>query len=119
MKNSLTLFLKGLRYRHNKERLSAMADKLGFSASYLSSVENGKKPMSDKLYQSLVTVYDLSESEAKDLNLLRHLETKNLNVNTDEMDEQKKEVVVKFLSNLDAMDDDDMKEIEYLINKSK
>lgn len=119
MKNTLSFFLKNLRNLHGKERLSVMANKLGVSASYLSSVENGKKPMSDKLYQSLVAVYKLNETEMQELNMLRHLESKNLNVNTNDMDEQKKEVVVKFLSNIDSMDDDDLKEIEYLINKRK
>lgn len=117
MKKTLSFFLKNLRNLHGKERLSVMASKLGVSASYLSSVENGKKPMSDKLYQSLGSIYKLSESDMKELNMLRHLESKNLNVNTDDMDEQKKEVVVKFLSNIDSMDDDDLREIEYLINK--
>lgn len=96
-----------------------MANKLGVSASYLSSVENGKKPMSDKLYQSLISVYKLNATEAKELNMLRHLEAKNLNVNTNEMDDQKKEVVVRFLSNIESMDNEDLKEIEYLINKRK
>lgn len=119
MKNTLSFFLKSLRNRHDKERLSVMANKLGVSASYLSSVENGKKPMSDKLFHSLVKIYRLDEKESKELNVLRQLESKNLNVNTNDMDEQKKEVVVKFLSNLDSMDDEDLKKIDHLINKSK
>ena len=119
MKNTLSFYLKFIRNRHGKERLSAMAKKLGVSASYLSSVENGKKPMSDKLFHSIVSVYKLDEAETKELNVLRHLEIKNLNVKTDDMDDQKKEVVIKFLSNLDSLDEDDLEKIEFLINKSK
>ena len=119
MKNTLSFFLKNLRYQNGKERLSVMANKLDVSASYLSSVENGKKPMSDKLYQLIVTRYQLNKNESIELNTLRHLESKNLNVNTQELDDQKKEIVVKFLSNLDSLDDEDIKEINYLINKHK
>lgn len=117
MQKSLSLFLKSLRHKNGKERLSAMAKKLGVSASYLSSVENGKKPMSEKLYSELIKQYQLSDKNIKELNILRYLESKTMNLDTDDMDQEKKEVVINFLSNIDSMNEDDLKKLNRLINK--
>jgi len=117
MKNSLSLFLKAIRYHNSKEKLSDMARKLDVSSSYLSTVENGKRAMNDKLFQSIVKNYRLSEDESKELDVLRKLEAKQLNVSTKEMDVGQKETLVKFLSNLKDFDEEELKTINHLINK--
>ena len=117
MKNSLSLFLKAIRYHNNKEKLSDMAKKLEVSSSYLSTIENGKRVMNDKLYQSIVRTYSLSPDESKELDVLRKLEANHLNVSTTEMDVEQKETLIKFLSNLKDLDEEELKSINHLINK--
>jgi transcriptional regulator with XRE-family HTH domain len=117
MKNSLSLFLKAIRYHNKKEKLSDMAKKLGVSASYLSTVENGKRAMNDKLFLSIIDKYQLSKEESKELDILRKLELNHLNVDTKEMDSELKETIVKFLSNIKDLDEDELKSINTLINK--
>ena len=113
---SLTVFLKQLRLKHGNERLSDMAKRLGISASYLSTIETHKRKMNDKLYTKITKIYDLSRKEKDELNVLRNLAARELSVSLVNMDDEKKERIVKFLSNIDDMTSDDFKKINYLIN---
>jgi transcriptional regulator with XRE-family HTH domain len=116
MQDSLSLFLKALRHENNKERLSDMAKKLEVSASFLSTVENGKRLMNDKLFSKLVKLYGLNKTQIKELDVLRQLEGKSLQIKTDELDAEKKDVVIKFLSNLDDLSQENLLKIKDLMN---
>ena len=117
--DNLTVYLKSLRLRSDDERLSDMAKKLGVSASYLSTVENQKRRMNDKLFQKIVEVYELNEKEEKKLDLLRILASKEFNVSLDEMEDEKKETVVKFLSSVDDLSKEDVEKINLLLKNKK
>ena len=117
--DNLTVFLKALRLRSNDERLSDMAQKLQVSASYLSTVENQKRRMNDKLFKKIVSVYDLDDQEAKELDLLRNLASKEFNVSLNELEDEKKETVVKFLSSVDDLSKEDVEKINLLLKKGK
>ena len=117
MQKSVSLFLKALRHDQGKEKLSDMAVKLGVSGSYLSTVENNKRIMHDKLYQKIVDTYQLSKDAAKELDVLRKLEAKSIHVNTEDLDPEKKDTVVKFLSSIDDLSDSEMRTIRHLVNK--
>lgn len=117
MQKSLSLFLKALRHENGKEKLSDMAHKLEVSASYLSTVENGKRVMHDKLFQNLVNLYQLSKTQAKELNILRNLEAKSISINTEKLDDERKDTVIQFLSSIDDLSSEEMRTIQHLINK--
>ena len=114
---NLSLFLKKLRLDHNDERLSDMAKKLGVSASYLSTVENEKKPMNDKLYESLIEKYQLNEDQKKELNLLRKLATQKVTVSLESMDESKRTQIIQFLSNIEDLSEEELEKVNLLIKK--
>lgn len=59
-------FIRGYRSVHNI-LLKQMADALGFSSAFLSSVENGNKPIPQDLEKKLVNNYIFSEQEKEDL----------------------------------------------------
>ncbi len=65
----LTPFGKALRILRldRGELLKDMADRLGVSAAYLSSVENGKKSPTSELMNRISTHYELTNSEWEDL----------------------------------------------------
>ena len=113
------MFLKLLRLRNGDERLSDMAKKLEVSASYLSTVENEKRNMTDKLYRKIVQTYALNKDEVDQLSVLRQLASKNINISTDDLDDEKKKTVVKFLSSLDSLSEDEMEKINLLLTKKK
>mgnify|MGYP000146596443 CR=1 FL=1 len=117
--DKLSVFLKMLRLRNGDERLSDMAKKLGVSASYLSTVENEKRNMTDKLFQKIIKIYQLNTEEAEQLSVLRQLASKNINVAMDDLDDEKKKTVVKFLSSLDSLSEEEMEKINLLLNKKK
>lgn len=114
---SLTVFLKELRLKNNDERLSDMSKRLGVSASYLSTVETEKRRMNDKLFDNLVTTYQLSEEEAKELNIIRSLVSNELVLSMDDMDHDKKETVIKFLTSVEDLSKEDVEKINLLLKK--
>lgn len=115
---SVAVFLKELRLKHQDERLSDMAKKLGVSASYLSTVETEKRRMNDRLYDNIIQTYELDEQQAKELDQVRNFAAKKLNIPLEDVGDEKKEMMVKFLSNIDTLDEEDLKKIDLII-KSK
>lgn len=59
-------FLRHLRTDRD-EQLSEMAEKLGISKSFLSTVEHGTRPAPQKMINLLATKYELSEHERVEL----------------------------------------------------
>lgn len=114
---SLTVFLKELRLNNGDERLSDMAKKLGVSASYLSTIETEKRRMNDKLFDKIVSVYQLSYDKAKKLNIIRNTVSNELVLSMEEMDEETKETVVKFLSSVEDLTKEDVEKINLLLKK--
>ena len=49
------------------ELLGTMADKLGLSAAYLSSIETGSRSIPVDLTSKIIKIYNLSEEEAEKL----------------------------------------------------
>lgn len=117
--NDLSLFLKHLRLKNNNERLSDMAKKLGISASYLSTIETRKRKLNDKLLEKIKDAYGLSKEDAEKLRELRNLAAQEVNVSLDNMDDDKREKLVKFLSNIETLSSDDFKKINYLLSKTE
>lgn len=116
--NSLTIFLKQLRLKNNNERLSDMAKRLGISASYLSSIETNKRKLNNKLFEKIKNEYNLTSREVNELDILRNLAAKELSVSLQDMDDERKETLVKFLSNVDELSTEDFKKINLLFKKS-
>lgn len=119
MEKSLSIFFKKIRLSHGDERLSDMAKKLGVSASYLSTVENGKKPMNDRFLNKVIETYQLSQKEANELRVLKNLNSDTINVSLEDMDEEKRLMVIKFLSNIDSISDKDIEKINLMVKKDK
>jgi transcriptional regulator with XRE-family HTH domain len=118
-KKTLSLFLKGLRLEADGERMSDMAKKVGVSPAYLSSVETGKRQMTDKLFDEIVKVYQLKNDQKEELKYLSDMAKSKLDVPLDKMDDQKKDVVVQFLSSVDDLSDEDLDKINLIMNKKK
>lgn len=66
MKTNFGKFLAKLRVDHD-ERLSDMAKKLKVAASFLSTVENGKKMFPARFIVELCTIYSLDDEQKLNL----------------------------------------------------
>lgn len=119
LSKNLTIFLKEIRLSNDNQRLSDMAQKLGVSASYLSTVETQKRRMNDKLFQKIIDVYELNITAQKELNELRNLASNEMSFSLEDLDQSKKAAVVKFLSNVDELSTEDLEKINLLIKSKK
>ena len=119
MSNSKTLsiFLKKLRLEHDDETMTDMARRLNISVSYLSSVENEKRNMTDEMYLNICRLYSLTKEQCDELQYLKNLASKRLSVKLDGLDKNAKKTTVKFLSNVESLSDDDLERINKIINK--
>ena len=99
--NDIGSFLKNLRSQNNNERLIDMAQKINISVPYLSSIENGNRPLTDKIIDRIAKVYGLSSEDKEKLQYFRDKEAKAIKISLDKYDEKKKEKIIRFLSSLD------------------
>lgn len=114
---SLSIFLKKLRLDHDDETMTDMARRLNISVSYLSSVENEKRNMTDEMYMNICRIYQLTSDQCDELQYLKNLASKRINVQLEGLDSNAKKTTVKFLSNVDSLSDDDLERINKIINK--
>lgn len=114
---SLNFFMKRLRLNHNDETMTKMAKRLKISVSYLSSIENEKRNMTDEMFAQISQVYGLNANEQSELNYLRNLSGSKLNIKLDNLTQSTKETTVKFLSNVDTLSESDLERINKIINK--
>jgi transcriptional regulator with XRE-family HTH domain len=114
---SLSFFMKRLRLDNNDETMTEMAKRLKISVSYLSSIENEKRNLTDEMFAQISQVYNLTEKEQSELNYLRNLSGSKLNIKLDNLTPSTKKTTVKFLSNVDTLSESDLERINKIINK--
>ena len=107
--NDVGGFLKKLRTKNNNERLIDMAQKIRISVPYLSSIENGNRPLTDKIIDRIVAEYRLSAEDKNQMVYFRDKDAKALKIPLEQYDEKKKEKIIRFLSSLDDDDESEPK----------
>jgi transcriptional regulator with XRE-family HTH domain len=115
--NKLSVFMKQLRLNADDETMTDMAKRLNISVSYLSSIENEKRNMTDEMYDLICRLYRLNREQRNELEYLKNLASKTINVQLDDLATPAKETTVKFLSNVDSLSEDDLARINKIINK--
>jgi transcriptional regulator with XRE-family HTH domain len=116
---TLSTFMKRLRLDHNDQTMLQMSKELGISISFLSSIENGKRNMSDDMFLLLCDKYDLNDRQIDELKFLRTLNSNKINVPLSSMSSELKSTTVKFLSSAEDLSKDDLKKIESILNKKR
>lgn len=89
---------------NSEDSMRDMAAKIGISAAYLSAIENGKRQIPENLYNDICNAYELSEDDKKKLKDSIVLSSKSIKVNLTDLNEKKKEVITKLMS--DDLDDE-------------
>lgn len=99
------------------ELLKDMADKLGKSPAYLSSVENGKRVPTDKLINELIDVYNLDD-EHRERILMAYYDTINeVHIDIDTENIEHKNLGLVFARKFNSLSAKQIEDIKKILNK--
>lgn len=101
------------------EIIKNMADKLGCTASYLSAVETGKRPVPEEWAEQIVTFYALSDSAAQELRNASMAEAKSIKIDMNNLFGNKRETAILFAREFSDVDETTAEQIRELLKKSK
>ena len=116
-------FCRKLRVDHD-ETQQDIANYLGVTTAYLSTVEHGKRNISEKIVDKLISRYNLSGAK---LNQFKSTITNSISfikIHLHKMNSLDRELIIKIYYNLNELNDKDKKELiemidNQLANKSK
>lgn len=112
----LSILLKEIRI-HNKEILKDMADKLEFSSTFLSAIENGKKKVPDNFYSKIIGNYNLSEEEKKELEEAILVANQKIDIDLSNKEISKQKLAISFARSFEDMDEDMVAMLQEILNK--
>lgn len=100
----LAKILKNIRLEHGQV-LKNMSDTLNVTSSYLSAVENGKRPMPEEWLERLKKAYNLSSEMLDKITEAADELRGSIKMNLDNATRTKKEAAVVFARSFEEMDD--------------
>lgn len=108
--------LRKIRIDHD-ELLKNMADKLQITSAYLSSIENGKRPIPNTMTRKLAKLYKLSESYEKDLYDAEDSIKTNIEFNLEKVNPHQKAMVLALARQFEDLTDKQLEEIRDILEK--
>lgn len=109
-------FLRILRVSRD-ESAKTMAERLGVSASYLSAVELGKRPVPVSWQELIEKEYNLSEANKNKLRKAIEESTPSVKIDFTDVDAKKKELILSMAKS--DLDDETIDKLCEIINKNK
>ena len=101
-KHDLKKILKQIR-KENKETMTDMAKKIGYSHSYLSFIESGKRPIPKDFKERILKNYRLDEKTVRKLQKAEIIEKDNLIIDLTHVSKEKKNKLINFLGENDML----------------
>jgi len=101
------------------EIIRDMADKLGCTASYLSAVETGKRPIPDGWAERIINIYSLDTDSAQELRDAAMAEVKSLKIDINNLFGNKRETAILFAREFSDVDETTAEKIKELLKKRK
>ncbi|MBQ7207540.1 MAG: helix-turn-helix domain-containing protein [Lentisphaeria bacterium] len=101
------------------EVLKDMADKLGFTASYLSAIEVGKRVASDKVLAKLQEIYRLPEERMDELKKAVEQDMPKIEINLNDTSSNQRKTVIAFARTFRSLDAKTMEDILKLVEDNK
>lgn len=95
--------------------LRAMADEMGISPSYLSSIETGKRNISENFFSSVVNYFGLQGSDVDMLRQYADLSRNEITLLLEEANDAQKKSAVFFARRLNELSDDDLSKINKIL----
>ena len=96
--------------------LGSMAESIGISPSYLSSIETGKRNISDSFFNSVVSYFDLQGDDVVMLKKMADLSQKEITLSLQDANDQQKNSAVFFARRLNELSDEDLENINSILN---
>jgi hypothetical protein len=117
----LTDFGKALRKMRidRGEVLKHMADKLGWTSSYLSAIEVGKRVIPEDLIERLATLYELTQPAIAELREAEQRSAKQIKLHLEGTFGIKKEAAILFARSFETMDEQTASDVLKILNEQK
>lgn len=96
-------------------RLKDMADTLEIKSSYLSSIENGKRDISEKLLSNIKQSFSLNPDEIASLDDAYAKTKQNISIDISNMSEEKIDSSLAFARKLGGLSDKQILEIQKIL----
>lgn len=96
-----------------------MSEQLGCTASYLSAIETGKRPIPDGWAEKIISLYHLEEADANQLREAVLEEIKAVKIDISKLFGCKRELAILFVQNLTDMEESTAEIIIELLKNSK
>jgi len=118
MLTAIGKYLRKLRIDRG-EILKNMADKLGVTASYLSAVENGKRPFPDSWIDTLVRLYELDENSRNEMASAGVESANTVKIDLGNTDGSQKNLAFAFARRFGNLNDDERDRIRQILEGKK
>ena len=99
----------------NTTTLRVMADEIGKSASYLSSVETGKRNITADYFNSVVNYFQLDGNSEQELRHLADISQNEISVPLSNATINQRNSAVAFARKLNTLSSDDLKKIDDIL----
>lgn len=97
------------------ELLRDMADNLGCTASYLSAIETGKRPVPVDWIERITDKYNLDDERASELKTAAMAEIRTVRIDVDSLLGKKKETAILFAREFPSVDETTVEQIRKLL----
>jgi transcriptional regulator with XRE-family HTH domain len=95
--------------------LRQMADDIGFSAAYLSSIETGKKSITNDFFNRTVKYFGLKDDAALTLRKLADLSLQEISIPMKSATQEQRNSAVFFARRLNQLSHDDLEKINKIL----
>jgi len=106
MSTAFGKFCRMLRIKHD-EVLRDMAQRLGVSSSYLSAVENGKRPTPQSWRDEIIRIYTLTDVESKELDdaICQSIQEIKFTLDLNRFSNTERDTLIAFARRYDSLDE--------------
>ena len=108
--------LRKIRIDHD-EILKDMAGKLEITSAYLSSIENGKRPIPVNMTRTIVAEYDLDDLMEGKLFAAEDSIKKNVEINLNTANQSQKTVVLSLARQFEQLTDEQLEKIRQILEE--
>jgi len=99
--------------------LRSMADEIGKSASYLSSVETGKRSITNNFFDAVVGYFNLDDGKKEELRHLAAISQNEVSLSLREASPEQKNSAVAFARQLNSLNAEELKKIDDILERFK
>lgn len=101
------------------EILKDMASRLGVTAAYLSSIENGKREIPGEWVSEIARLYDLDEEESREIEEAALASRRSIKFNLEEESDRDRDLLLAFARRFRDLSDGDVREMKEILERKE